>query len=256
MLTSLRLWFERYSAMRELRNIRREDHAYIVREVAGQLRDIKDAIAANDFSRAGNLWDKVHAEHPKEALDPRSTLQILIDLKRFDDAEALADARRKRVSHQSYEEDYAYVAHQRGDFAEAVRRWEAVRKRYPSWKSYADGANALTLTGRQEEAKNLLYDGIARFPEQIEIRIELGRLLTGSYGLEEALRQWTEIRDKFGHPIGYDGMVNCLHALERYDEEFAVLKEAVVKFPTIGAMRAALAAAEQRRLSNDAGTGA
>jgi tetratricopeptide (TPR) repeat protein len=248
MLTGPRQWFKRLATMRELRAMEKAGEDALVREVHLRLRDIKDAIGSKDFSRAEQMWDELRARHPRQAKEPRSTLQLLIDLKRFDEAEALAAERRKRHAHQAYDEDYAYVAHERGDYEEAARRWKAIRKKYVSWRAYSSGANTLMANRRADEAAKLLAEGINRFPEQIELRIESARLAMGAGDMEEGLRQCQAIREKYGHVVGYEGAAHCLRKLERYEEELEVLEAAVPLYPTDAGLRASLMIARKRQV--------
>jgi predicted Zn-dependent protease len=65
---------------------------------------------------------------------------------------------------------YAWVAHFRADWEDAARRWEDVRTRFPEVTiGYLEGARALTLAGRSEEAAQLLAAAAAKFPDDREV---------------------------------------------------------------------------------------
>jgi tetratricopeptide (TPR) repeat protein len=64
---------------------------------------------------------------------------------------------------------YATIAAERGDWAEAIRRWTQITAGFPDYlPGYWHRADALAKAERWAEADGVLGDAVARFPEDLE----------------------------------------------------------------------------------------
>jgi tetratricopeptide (TPR) repeat protein len=91
--------------------------------------------------------------------------KALTELGRFDEADALLRKMQRRLPDDpSLRLDFAWIAHRRKDWPEAVRRWEAYREAAPNDKvGYRQGVQALRMAARTAEANNLAGEAAARF---------------------------------------------------------------------------------------------
>jgi tetratricopeptide (TPR) repeat protein len=152
--------------------------------------------------------------------------------------------------------EWARVATDRGDAAEAVRRWEAVRRGFPDNAPVIAGlAAALAMQGSLDAAAAVLRTGVERFPDRFDLACEYARLAERQRHWTEALRRWEIVRSRFPQrPSGHAGMAEALAHLRRDDQAEALLTEAVGCFPTSRDILTGLARAAHARRDWQAAT--
>ena len=109
-------------------------------------------------SREGlRRWEMVHKNFPDTAVSHVGIGSALRDIGEFDTAEtAFAKATKRFPTDLWAAHNYAEIAGRRGDWAEALRRWERVRQGFPEHASaYVGAADALLKLERYEEADQL-----------------------------------------------------------------------------------------------------
>jgi tetratricopeptide (TPR) repeat protein len=145
--------------------------------------------------------------------------------------------------------EWARIAAARADRPEAVRRWETVRARFPTNTTAVAGhAAALVAANRPDEADAVLRDGVARFPDRLDLASDYARLAQSRQDWAEVLRRWEEVRTRFpDRPAGYAGVAEALGYLRRADEAEALLLEVASRFPTSRDILFALARAAHAR---------
>lgn len=145
--------------------------------------------------------------------------------------------------------DWAMVADASGDSAEAVRRWEVVRTRFPdTLTGYTAGANALRAAGRAEDADTLMTAALSRFTDNVNLFIEQSRAATARQDWDEADRRWARTRELFpGEAIGYIEGARVLIHLNRTDAAEVVISMARQRFPADRAVAHAWADLALRR---------
>jgi len=126
----------------------------------------QQAHGRRDFEEAARRYRVAINCDPRDIRAYMGAALALREAGRFDEAEALLlQARRRFRSAQPVYVDLAVIAHERQDWPEAVRRWEALRKRFPMAEvGYTLGADSLRNAGRAADADAVLAEAAARFP--------------------------------------------------------------------------------------------
>jgi tetratricopeptide (TPR) repeat protein len=129
--------------------------------------------------------------------------------------------------------DYAWSAEERGDQAEAVRRWSAVRERFPD---LAEGhlrlSVALLATQRIDEAEAALAGALERFPDHQEALIEYAWIAQIRGLWPEALTRWERVITRFPElSLPRRCGATVLLELGRYAEAASVLAPAARMLP-------------------------
>ena len=222
-----RAWRERRQALRELEKMNSTDEAMLSLDESNPVNRAKTALLVGDRLEAARFWAEARARIPKFVLTSHDSLEVLLGLGRFDEAEALMLEGRKQFPHDKfYAQGYAEVAGRQFNNAEAATRWAAVRKAFPSyWMGYARGAGCLTQIGEFDEAEAILKQAIAQFPEQIHCRIEQAKTADRRQDWPEALRRWEIVRTQFKHPAGVVGAARALVEMGKLDEADKLLQE-------------------------------
>jgi tetratricopeptide (TPR) repeat protein len=217
--------FERWRAMRQLRSIERREQSEHSWDFDGLMFQANEALERDLRGRAVELWTQASASFPDLAVMSESSLNLLLRLQMYDEAEALMNRGMKQTRNTTYYlEGLAQVAYKRGDREETLRLCTALQKRYPdSLKGYALAAAALSELGRADEAEAMLARGLVVRPQEITLRIEHARLAERRKDWEEAISRWTTVHETYRHLAGAAGIASSLSRLGRYDEADAVI---------------------------------
>jgi predicted Zn-dependent protease len=125
----------------------------------------REAMRRRDWAEAAQRFQRLRRHHPDryEGYDQAAT--ALSEDGRFDEAEALIAEGKQRTNHWTMWQAAAKLAERAGDGEEAVRRWEALRARFPAEQAgYVHGAEALARFDRGEEAVALIRQARDFFP--------------------------------------------------------------------------------------------
>jgi tetratricopeptide (TPR) repeat protein len=245
---SIRDWTERRRAFKELDKFKKES-LYLASDESNPLNLAKLSVGVGDHTEAARRWEEAVALHLPLVRKSRDSLNILLELKRFDEAEALmASCKREYPGDPHYAQGYALVAQRRGDSAEALKRWQEVRKRFPgSWTSHVEETVCLGLAGRQDEADTLISRSIHKFPESLHVWIQWARVADNREDWHTSAERWQVVSSKFGWAGATTGLSRALERLGKPDEAFDILTAAESKFSRDPGFRAAMDRAKQMR---------
>jgi predicted Zn-dependent protease len=233
-ITGLLDWRARRSALGEFQQLRRQEVKDLLWEYTERLDTARAACDNGAHDKALAIWADMRTRYWDLAVKSPKAIRLLMDLHRFDDAEALATEGQRRFPNQAfYLERLADIARHRGDLAEAIRRWAMVRKKYPGQPSgYVEGAACLREGGQMDQAAALLREGMARFPDSLECRMEDAHLAEHRQDWEGARERWVALNAAHpGNLMFVKGLANSLDKLGRIEESEALLEEAKIRFP-------------------------
>ena len=225
-------WRERRRAMRQLSSFQKEEAQELAVSDTNPLLQAKMALGIDDPEGALQFWQQAWVRYPGYVKQAPETIDVLLGLKLFDDAETIMLEGQKRSPYEArYAEGYALVAEHRGDREEAVARWQQVRKRFPgSWMAYVNAARTLRELGRPGEAERLLKVATSSFPTLLVAWLEYARVAEDFKNWKVATSRWEQVSDRFGHVIGLLGQARVMVVVGRPDEAERMLLDARTKF--------------------------
>lgn len=194
-MQSLWHWWESRLALRELRKLQRSDEQAVGATEANPIYRARLALSRGDRRSALQLWYEARDNYPGLVRRSPETLDVLLDLRCFDEAEELVqEAKRRAPRELSTLEAYAKVAERRGEIEEASRRWAEVRRRFPNnWKCYVRGAACLRDLGLLNDAGALANTATRRFPEIVDCWTEFARIAEQRMDWTQALARWDKL---------------------------------------------------------------
>ena len=197
-------------------------------------------ISALEAQNAGKLqgavakWQQILDGFPEDPRGYSGLGTILRQLNRFDDADSVlavgidkfADDEKIRIAR-------AWVAHGRGDWAEANKRWSEIRGSFPQcFDGFFGGGAVLRVLRRFDEADALYRQAFSRFPISSGLVGDFAAVAQSRGDLTEASRRWIVLRTLF--PDRLEGLLREARSLREsalYSEAEKVLHEAIKFFP-------------------------
>jgi tetratricopeptide (TPR) repeat protein len=230
----LRTWRETRRALREMNDRQALDDSLAALDDNNALYRAKVAVQVGDKDAALNFWLDARRRFPSYTLRSRDSIDVLLQLRRFDEAESLMLEGQKQFPQEGYYfEGYARVAQEQGNMPEAVERWASVRKQFPfRWRGFAFGADCLANFGNLTEASTLLDIAVVRFPAEIGCHLSYARIAERLQDWPEAVRRWEHVLEEFRHVAGISGAARALHEMGRTDEAVARLETMRPLYPT------------------------
>lgn len=129
--------------------------------------------------------------------------------------------------------EHAWLAHTERDWPEALRRWSAIRERFPDQpQAYSGAAIAHRNSGDFDQADALLQTALQRFPDVVWLTFEHGWVAHVRRDWPEAARRWEVVRARAPDVlVGYTAGATALRELGRREEAAAMLQDAAQRFP-------------------------
>jgi tetratricopeptide (TPR) repeat protein len=213
-------WQQRRYALREVNRLAEDEAERLRYNDTNPVNLAKIALSLNDHKEALRLWREAERRYPAFARTHRDALEIMLGLELFDEAEALmAKGKARTPRDQRYVEGYALVAERRGDLAEALGRWTAVRKQFPGWwRSHVHSGSCLRQIGQVEHAETVMRRAVELFPDSEHAWLEWVRCAEQREDSLEALRRSEAFYQRLHHAAGDLGAVRALEQLGRLDE--------------------------------------
>ncbi|HTW51715.1 MAG TPA: tetratricopeptide repeat protein [Stellaceae bacterium] len=192
------------------------------------------AMSRQDHDAALQMWQALREHSPELADGHVWPLQILWQIGRLDEAEAMAAKSAARFpDHPELSVQRAWIATMQRRWDEAAERWAAVRRHAPErLEGYVSGARALWQSGRFDHAETVAAEGVRRFPGDIEAMAEHGWTATTREDWPQALRRWTLVHN--ASPERIDAQARLIQALRmtgRLDDSEAMLTAALAAHP-------------------------
>src|SRR5438270_14014605 len=124
---------------------------------AARVAAVEAASNAKEWPRAAELWDGLRADFPQDARCWHRAGAAYCHAGMFEEAERILGEAVARFPEDEWTAFWLIaVARRRGDWPEALRRAEKMRRDIPgSWRPWLQGADALARLGRQEESDEM-----------------------------------------------------------------------------------------------------
>jgi tetratricopeptide (TPR) repeat protein len=213
------------------RALSRLEEARARKELIEQAREATDR---RDWPEAVRRWEAVRTRFPNRPDGYSRAAEAQRALGRLEEAEKVLVAAAVRFpEHQRIAVEYARSATARRNWPKAIRRWEAVRARWPDrTESYICTIEAMRALGHSQEAEKLLGVAVARFPERRSIAVNYAQSATERRDWPEALRRWDVVRIRFpDRPEGYSRAAEAQRTLGQAEVAERVLAAAATRFP-------------------------
>src|SRR5262249_33178281 len=181
-----------------------------------------------DWAEAARRSELVREQFPDAAATHALAAIVLRELGRYDDAERLLAAARERFPEDlRIAAESAWLATHKQNWAEALRRWGAVRKNFPDWPG---GYTGTAMIYREltwfDEAEVTLEDAVERFPADTDLSVEYARFEQARGNASAAAERWQAVRDRFpDERAGYEEGAAVLRELGRDEEAEALTIE-------------------------------
>jgi len=196
--------------------------------------------AAAKAQNAGKLddalacWWRVKEAFPGDPRGYSGCGAVLRQLQRLDEAEAiLTEGILRFPNDEKAAAMRAWVAHSRGDWEEANRRWTNLRRSHPDcFDGYFGGGAVLKALRCFDDADALYRSTFSRFPASPGLLADFAAVAQARGDPLEASRRWISLHTLF--PNRLDGLLREAKALREaglYSEAETVAANAVQRFP-------------------------
>jgi predicted Zn-dependent protease len=182
----------------------------ILGRIANNARDInikieyaKLAMTRKDWPVALQRWKRLWNSRWQDAAS-LGVAQCHKEMGYFDEAEqVLMDAlKRPRQDAIKFWTELALISECRGNWLEAARRWDDLRKRSPSMlEAYCRSALAFGKCGYEAEVDSILHAATQRFPSVQQPWVDYARAAERRGSLDEARLRWDAVQAKFPEQV-------------------------------------------------------
>jgi tetratricopeptide (TPR) repeat protein len=226
-------WRDRRAALREIGHLQWRDEAALLDQAQNPINLAKLSVAAGELAEAASEWDRARLLLPNAVMTSKDALDILLGLKRYDEAEALMRERGKR-SFVNFDHltGLAKIAEHRGDDAEALKRWQHVRSKVrDSVDGYLGCARCLVKSGRLDEAEAELNRALRREPDNGYVHDRHATIADLRKDWPVSLVRWQRMALTYRYAPAFGRAANAMIELGRFDEAEAWLAEPSRRFP-------------------------
>ncbi|NEQ77434.1 MAG: tetratricopeptide repeat protein, partial [Okeania sp. SIO2C9] len=187
-----------------------------------------------NWNLALSRWESAIEKFPENIGFQVSKGNVLINLSRFDEAEAVFQQLIEKSPHQPQGyEGYARLNHSLGNWNLALSRWENALKKFPEHIGFqVQKGNVLINLSRFDEAEAVFQQLIEKYPHQPQGYEGYARLNHSLGNWNLALERWESAIEKFPENIGFQvSKGNVLINLSCFDEAEAVFQQLIEKYP-------------------------
>jgi tetratricopeptide (TPR) repeat protein len=205
---------------------------------------------SQELSRKRN-WGELHnhaqtlrAEFPDRPEGFLIGKAALLGLGQLDAADALAAQAVVRFpDHEQLAVEHAWLAHERRDWAEAIRRWGGIKERFPHLQAPYVGLGIAQRDSRLfDEADSSFTEAITLFPNNPAPLIEYAWVAHQRGNVSEARARWSDLRSRFPeNRHGYLGAGVTEQSAGEFASAETVLSEGLRRFPNDEAIAVAYA---------------
>jgi tetratricopeptide (TPR) repeat protein len=226
-------WREQRSVLRELTQHQREDELRLMGDELNPLNLAKLAVERDQLASAATRWEDARERMPNFIYESQDSLEILLGLKRYDEAEALMreGMRRSRLDRR-WLKGLARIAERRGDYEEAARRWRAAQKGgMDTTEAWIHEGICLRELGRLEEADGVYLRILHMDSSDLGARIERARVSDQRQDWVQAEARWRALTEHHQRPHIAAGHARALAKLGRSEEADTILERTAASYP-------------------------
>jgi tetratricopeptide (TPR) repeat protein len=171
------------------------------------------AMTRRDADEALRLWRELREHSPERPDGHIWPIQVLWENGRLDDADTMASAAFARFpDHPDLLIQRAWVASMQQRWDDAAQRWALVRAAVPERiEGYLHGARGLWQAGQAEDAEMVASEGLARFPDHVDMIAEGAWTATARQDWQKALLRWMLVHE--AQPERLDAQIGAAQAL-------------------------------------------
>jgi tetratricopeptide (TPR) repeat protein len=225
-------WRERRAVLRDLKELQRDEEMVLSGQNTNPL-NLASLAVVSDPAEAAAQWERARRMMPDTTLKSEESLDILLGLKRYDEAEDLMRARLKRYPHDGFAlTALAKIAEHRGDTEETLKRWMVVRDRVldTTYGFHGCGRCFLAL-GRLDEAEAQFKAALRRGSYNLEANTCLAMISDRRKDWPASLERWTHTAETFAYAAAFAFAAKAMVELGRADEADAYLGGKAHLFP-------------------------
>ncbi len=192
------------------------------------------SLERQDWEELTQCAEQIRNEYPDRPDGYLMGKAALIELGERDTAEVLLGLAVSQLpGHEQVAIEHAWLAHERRDWSEARKRWEAIKGSFPG---RIEGYLGVAIAERESElfdaADASFTETIKRFPENPNALIEFAWVAHNRGDLTGARRRWKELRDRFpDNRYGYLGAGVSERGAGNPAIADALLAEGHIRFP-------------------------
>lgn len=233
MLGWWRDWRERRAALRGMKELQSDEEEALMMRTLNPLNMAKENLDRGNDAEAVLQWERARVLMPNISLMSAESLEILLELRRYDEAEELMRLRGQRAPREYIHLiGLARIAEARGDTEAALRRWVVVRDKV---REGVDGflgcGRCLHAMGRLDEAERQFGLAIRRIPG--ELRALVGRAIISDRRRDwpRSLERWKFMAEECGYAPAYAFVAKTLAELGRIEEAEEYLRQPSMLYP-------------------------
>jgi tetratricopeptide (TPR) repeat protein len=230
-------WFQDWRARRailtEMEQLQARDEALLAGHNLNPF-NLAKLTMASDPVEAASQWERARLLLPNTILKSKDSLEILLGLSRYDEAEALMRQRLKRFRGDGFGwVGLALIAERRRDTAETLKRWKAVRRHVrDTVEGYIGCAQCLSDLGRFDEAETQLKRALRRDPGNIGVRVWRARVSDRRKDWALSLTRWKELAETFDDVPAFAFVGKAMMEMGQYDAAEAYVAKAAHRHPS------------------------
>lgn len=190
-----------------------------------------------DVANALQVWHAVLRLFPNEPDGYRGAAQAYKTISDYEGAGGVLRAGVELIpDNQQLAADYAWLAHNRKEWAEAAARWESYYEKFPGdFAGFLFASVALRELARFDEAEQVLEIALKSYPDNSQLLSSRAWTAHHRKDWQKALQRWNDYRERFpDDPIGYSATGVVLCELKRFKEADVVLQEGLRHYPDHG----------------------
>jgi tetratricopeptide (TPR) repeat protein len=191
------------------------------------------SLAQNNLGVTAAHWERARALLPNFLFTSPDTIEVLLELRRYDEAEMVMRERGKRFPRDTdHLIGLARVAERRGDLEDAVTRWKLVSRRVANTSEGNLGcARCLIGLDRLREAERHYNAALWLDSYNLDACRGLAMISDRRKDWTESLVRWKHVSDTFGFAPAFAHYARVLVQLDRVDEAETYLRKPCLDYP-------------------------